>query len=85
VDGTKNKLLEETKKWLSRIETEKYIVNNESEEVKNVLKNLKAYIDDCKYFLEQGDMIRAFEAIVYAWGIYETLLHLKIISRKNKI
>jgi hypothetical protein len=84
MDETERALKRETEKWLSKIENVKYEVNNSSKEVKNTLKNMKAYIDDCKYFLKQGDMIRAFEAVVYAWGIYETLLHLGIVTREEK-
>ncbi|RLE09054.1 DUF357 domain-containing protein [Candidatus Aerophobetes bacterium] len=43
-------------------------------------ENIRAYISDCKYFLEKNDLINAFEAIVYAWGIYETLERLGLIE-----
>ncbi len=76
-------LKQETKKWLLRLENEtKNIHPKNTKDVKSSIKNMHAYIKDCKYFLEIGDLIRAFEAIVYAWGIFETLLTLKLIEKK---
>jgi len=46
---------------------------------KELLKNLDAYISDTRHFLDKNDSIRAFEAVVYAWGILETLEHAGII------
>jgi len=36
-------------------------------------ENVLAYRDDTKHFLEEEDYIRAWEAVIYAWGILETL------------
>ena len=46
----------------------------------DLIKNIDAYISDTSHFLEKKDFIRAFEAVVYAWGILETLEHAKIIQ-----
>jgi hypothetical protein len=35
------------------------------------LENVSAYIRDCQFFLEKGDLIRAFEAIIWAWAWME--------------
>ena len=48
----------------------------------DAVKNLDAYIKDTSYFLEKKDFVRAFEAVVYAWGIYETLLMTHLVSNK---
>ena len=75
MDPTDKKLEKETKKWLSKLEKQRKSVkiNNPSKEAANALKNLDAYISDTHHFLKQKDYIRAFEAVVYAWGILDAL------------
>ncbi|MBI4021341.1 MAG: DUF357 domain-containing protein [Candidatus Aenigmarchaeota archaeon] len=72
MDQTAQTLLQETEKWLAKLEAVTL-----PQQPKAVVANLKAYIADCKHFLKQQDYIRAFEAIIYAWGIYETVLSMK--------
>ena len=48
----------------------------------NEMENLKAYISDSKHFFENGDLVRSFEAIVFAWGIWETLLNLGLVKKE---
>ena len=62
-------LKKEIKKWLEKIEKlEIKPKNDNGEEFKN---NIEAYIHDSKYFLEGGDLIRAFEAVIWAWAFLE--------------
>jgi len=35
------------------------------------LANIAAYLSDSRYFLGKGDLIRAFEAVVWAWAWIE--------------
>lgn len=70
----------ETKKQLSKIEKEIKQIKSVNKKGVQFLENINAYIADCKYFLEKNDFIRAFEAIVYAWGIYETCKELGILK-----
>jgi len=77
-------LEKETKKWLARLESETkdgIKARNDSEKVRNSIANIEAYIEDSKHFMDQEDLVRAFEAIVYAWGIYETLLRLELLKK----
>ncbi|MBU5688354.1 MAG: DUF357 domain-containing protein, partial [Candidatus Aenigmarchaeota archaeon] len=30
-----------------------------------------AYVNDCKYWLKEGDYVKAWEVISFAWGLYE--------------
>lgn len=71
-------LREETNKWLSRLE--KKDLSKKEGKVEEQLVNVRAYIQDCKHFLKKGDMVHAFEAVIYAWGIYETLLRMHFIK-----
>jgi len=50
------------------------------------LKNLKPTQkpEDCKFFLKKQDFIRAFEAIIYAWRIFDTLSKTHLIKNIGK-
>lgn len=69
MNETQQKLEEETKKWLNRLEERIEDRNESVEQMENVL----AYKDDTSHFLEEEDYIRAWESVIYAWGILETL------------
>lgn len=62
-------LREETKKWLGKLELLK--IHPKDKKGEEFLSNINAYISDSKYFLEKEDLIRAFEAVVWAWAWYE--------------
>ncbi|MEM7826802.1 MAG: DUF357 domain-containing protein [Candidatus Aenigmatarchaeota archaeon] len=64
-------LIEETNKWKNRIEAKIKEIKSLSEEEKKTLANINAYIKDSEYFLKRGDLIRAFEAVIWAWALYE--------------
>ncbi len=71
-------LRKETEKWLVRIEEKKVkIINKRGKEI---LENINAYIKDCKHFLKKKDLIRAFEAIVWAWAWLEISKELNILN-----
>ena len=72
MEKIEEQLKSETEKWLSKIEKAIKNLEPESERGKNFLKNINAYISDCKYFMERGDLVRAFEAVIWAWSQYET-------------
>jgi len=84
-DATQEELKKETEKWLKRLEeaTKNIKSTNKLDEktLNDLLKNMKAYISDCYHFMKKNDWIRAFEAVIYAWGIYESCLHLKLIEK----
>ncbi|MEM5812563.1 MAG: DUF357 domain-containing protein [Candidatus Aenigmatarchaeota archaeon] len=84
MDKTSKTLRLETEKWLSKLERErsKMQIVSESKEVKQAVKNLDAYISDSRHFLGKGDFVRSFEAVVYAWGILETLERLGLLEKK---
>lgn len=57
----------ETLKWLELAESLFAAVSGDD----HFLENIAAYIKDSNYFLEKGDLIRAFEAVVWAWAWME--------------
>ncbi len=78
-------LEKETEKWLAKLEKERKSLRivSDSPKLRGVIKNLDAYISDTRHFLEKQDFVRAFEAVIYAWGILETCEHLGLIERKK--
>jgi hypothetical protein len=84
MDETQEALKKETEKWLSKLESARSSIKTlkDSRELKAVLKNMDAYIKDTKHFLEKKDFIRAFEAVIYAWGLLEACEHLGLLERQ---
>ncbi len=75
----------ETKKWLERIEIKiQKIVEPNNKKGKEFLRNIKAYISDSKYFLKKGDLIKAFECVVWAWAWLEIGLNLGILKENRQ-
>jgi len=74
-------LKKETEKWIKRIEKEIKNVRLKDASKKRLLENVRAYIDDSKYFTKKGDSIRAFEAIIWAWANLELGLQFDIIKQ----
>ena len=73
-------LRDETEKWLTKIKTERKKIKLNDKSKENMLKNVDAYISDSEHFLKKGDLIRAFEAVVWSWSILEIGLELGIFS-----
>ena len=69
MNETQQKLEQETKKWLEKLENR---IEDRDESVEQ-MENVLAYKEDTYHFLEEGDYIRAWESVIYAWGILETL------------
>lgn len=69
MDKTQEKLEQETKKWLKKLDKRLKGKDESVEQMENVL----AYRDDTEHFLEEEDYIRAWESVIYAWGVLETL------------
>ena len=75
---TDAKLKSETEKWLAKLEGNMAghkLVRGpiESRVLDNAMENVSAYVNDCRHFLEKKDYFNAFEAVIYAYGIWETL------------
>jgi len=66
-------MLEKIEPMISKIE----VAGDKGEEM---LENTKAYVSDSKHFLNEKDFVRAFESIVFAYGILETCEELGIFK-----
>lgn len=72
-------LRSETLKWLERAENLfSMVLGNE-----HFIDNISAYISDSKYFLEKGDLIRAFEAVVWAWAWMEIGIEIGMLIKSG--
>ena len=69
----------ETLKWLEKAE-ELYCQISGDE---HFLDNVSAYIRDSHYFLEKKDLIRAFEAVIWAWAWMEIGLEKEILKPRE--
>lgn len=69
MNETEEKLKSETEKWLEKLEDR---LENYDSSV-DQMENVEAYRSDTYHFLDEGDYIRAWESVIYAWGILETL------------
>ncbi len=78
MNDTREKLEEETRKWRDKLDDRLEYTDPEVDQMENVL----AYRRDTEHFLDQEDYIRAFESVVYAWGILETLERLGKLDSK---
>ncbi|KHO47731.1 MAG: hypothetical protein QT00_C0002G0391 [archaeon GW2011_AR5] len=73
-------LARETEKWLKKAAAKRKKVRLIDKSKSEMLKNIDAYVSDTKHFAKKGDMIRAFEAIVWAWAWMEILEELEIVK-----
>ncbi len=78
-DSLEEDLRMETLKWLEKAEV--LICQISGDE--HFLDNVSAYIRDSHYFLEKGDLIRAFEAVIWAWAWMEIGLEKKLLQQKE--
>ncbi len=62
-------LRKEIDNWLPKAEKEVAKIKKVNDE--EYLVNIKAYVKDTKYFLDKGDLVKSFEAVVWAWSWLE--------------
>lgn len=70
----------ETEKWLAKLEEKIKPIRLLDPKGAWSIENIKAYINDCKHFHKNRDFVRSFEAVVYAYGIYEAALNSGLIG-----
>lgn len=73
-------LRSETVKWQKKAQD---LFENISGDA-SFLDNVSAYIRDCQFFLDKGDLIRAFEAIIWAWAWMEIGLDKGLLRKEAK-
>ncbi len=74
----KEDLQKEIDKWFPKVKHE--FKKIKSAQDRDFLKNIQAYIQDTEYFLEKNDLIKAFEALIWAWAWLEIGKRKKILK-----
>lgn len=64
-------LRRETATWRDRLDAELPKATALSQRGERFLENIQAYRHDCDHFTESGDLVRAFECVVWAWAWLE--------------
>ncbi len=82
-ENLEKNLKEEIKKWMSRLE--KNIDDAKALNQKGVefLTNIKAYQSDSLHFYKKEDLIRSFEALIWAWAYIEIGRDVGILSKSD--
>jgi uncharacterized protein len=83
MEKTEKELLNQIEKWTRKIENRRKKVVLADTKGENSLKNIDAYISDSRHFLNKRDYIRSFECLIYAWGIFETMIELGFLEKNN--
>ncbi|MFB6200127.1 MAG: DUF357 domain-containing protein [Candidatus Nanohaloarchaea archaeon] len=71
MNETQERLEEETEKWREKLEERLEDTGFEGEDAEGMVENAEAYLEDSRHFEEEGDMVRAFEAVVWGWAWIE--------------
>ena len=72
----------EIEKWTKKISSELENAEAASPKGKEMLRNIKAYVEDSAHFSEGGDLVRSFEAIVWAWAWLEIGIDMQHIAKE---
>ncbi len=68
---------EEIEKWLSKLKKNLENVEANDKKGKDLLENIQAYVYDTEHFLKKEDYVKAWEAISFAWGLFEAGIDLR--------
>jgi hypothetical protein len=80
--GVREQLRKETDKWTRKIAEELENIEVYGPKGKGILANIKAYVSDSAHFLQEGDLIRSFEAIIWAWAWLEIGKDLEFLGQE---
>lgn len=75
---------EDVEKWLAKIEPLLPVMEPQDSKGESFLTNIKAYVSDSRHFLEKGDFVRAFEAMIWAWSLWETCAELGLLALSER-
>ena len=72
-------LLNETVKWQEKAES----LFGQLSGDERMLENISSYLSDSHHFLKQNDLIRAFEAVIWAWAWMEIGLQKGLLQQRE--
>jgi uncharacterized protein len=73
----------EITKWTNKMNDRLTLVKP-TKRGESMFTNMKAYISDSQHFLGRGDLVRSFEAIVWAWAILEICIELEVFEESTQ-
>ncbi|UCD03351.1 MAG: DUF357 domain-containing protein [Candidatus Aenigmatarchaeota archaeon] len=79
---TEDTLRNEIEKWTKKIGEELENIEVYGAKGREFLANIKAYVSDSAHFLEKNDLVRSFEAIVWAWAWLEIGKQLEFMAQE---
>ncbi len=80
--GVGTELREEIEKWTLKIREELENMEAYGTKGKEFLNNIEAYVSDSAHFLEKEDLVRSFEAIIWAWAWLEIGKDLEYLAQE---
>ncbi len=78
-----DELRQEIEKWYAKAVEKRKLLRLVDDAQEDFLKNIDAYLLDSRHFLKQNDLIRSFEAVVWAWSIMEICLELRVFADES--
>ncbi len=78
-----DELKAETLKWLKKCGKEVAKAKPSGSKGEEFLVNIKAYISDTQHFLDKGDLVRSFEAVIWAWAWIEIGKDVGVLEKKD--
>jgi hypothetical protein len=71
---------EDVLKWLVKLEPLAEMAEPSDPKAEELLENAKAYVKDARHWLDEENLVLAFECMVHSWAILETARELGAIS-----
>ncbi len=78
-------LEKEIEKWTGRLDEKLPNVKPSDGAGKEILENAEAYREDSEHFHEEGNLVKSFESLIWAWAfveIGEKFDHLKFSEKE---
>lgn len=73
--------IEEIEKWLDKLKkdiSKSKPLNKKGEEL---YRNIQAYIHDTEHFMKEKDLVKAWEVVSFAWGLFEAGIELEVLKK----
>lgn len=64
-------LKKEIEKWTQKLDNRLPEVSPSDKAGEEILENAGAYREDSEHFQEEGDLIKSFESLIWAWAFVE--------------
>ncbi len=75
-----NELRKEIEKWTKKLDEKLPEIEPLDDSGEDILENAKAYREDSEHFLEDEDLIKSYESLIWAWAFVEIGENMKHLS-----